>query len=208
MDLESPLRTLASPVEAEALRVLAGADTEFTAAQVQRLAQSASPFGIRKALQRLADSGLVIADRYGSTQTWRANRHHLLWPAIEAAVDARSRLLDKIESLVRQEEGVDAYLYGSFARRESSPDSDVDVLLVFPDSYDNEEIIDVAYGLSTSIEGWTGNHGHINNVTRTDLADMVHRRDSLVESLRSEAIPLIGPDFDQLIREVQESGRG
>jgi predicted nucleotidyltransferase len=196
MDLESPLRTLASPVEAEALRVLAGADTEFTAPQVQRLAESASPFGIRKALQRLADSGLVIADRYGNTQT------------IEAAVDARSRLLDKIEGLVRQEEGVDAYLYGSIARRESSPDSDVDVLLVFPDSYDNEEIIDIAYGLSISIEGWTGNHGHINNVTRSGLADMVRRRDSLVESLQSEAIPLIGPDFDQLVREVQESGRG
>ena len=208
MDLESPLRTLASPVEAEVLRVLAGADTVFTAAQVQRLATSASAFGVRKALHRLADSGLVIAERYGNIQTWRANRHHLLWPAIETAVDARARLLDKIEDRVRREEGVDAYLYGSFARHESSPDSDVDVLLVFPDSYGNEEITDVAHDLSTGIEAWTGNRGHINNVTRSGLADMVHRRDSLVESLRSEASPLIGPDFEQLLRDIQGSAGG
>jgi len=208
VDLESPLRTLASPVEAEALRVLAGADTEFTAAQVQRLAGQASLFGVRKALHRLSDSGVVTPDRHGNTHTWRANRRHLLWPAIEAAVNARARLLDKIEDKVRDEEGVDAYLYGSFARRESSPDSDVDILLVFPDSYDTERIIDVAYGLSSSIEAWTGNHGHINNVTRTDLAAMVRRRDSLVESLRSEAIPLIGPDFEQLVRDVVTSAHG
>ncbi len=101
MDLESPLRTIASPVEAEALRVLAGAETEFTASQVQRLATSGSPFGVRKALTRLAETGLVTAHRHGATQTWSANRRHLLWPAIETAVNARhgASTMDTLVSL-------------------------------------------------------------------------------------------------------------
>lgn len=208
MDLETPLRTIASPVEAEALRVLAGADTEFTAAQVHRLAPSASPFGIRKALSRLAETGLVNSSRYGRTQTWRANREHLLWPAVETAVSARVRLLDRIRDAVHREEGVTAYLYGSLARRESSPDSDVDVLLVFPDAHTTEQIIDFANDLSERIETWTGNRGQIFNVTQSELAEIVRRGDSIVESLRADATPLVGPEFGRLLQDLNRHSDG
>ncbi len=208
MDLEAPLRTIASPVEAEALRVLACADTEFTSGQVQLLASSASAFGMRKALNRLAEAGLVVVNRYGRTQTWQANRQHLLWPAIEIAVDARVRLLDRIQDHVRREPDVDAYLYGSFARRESTPESDVDVLLVFPDAHDNEQMIDFAYSLGSSIETWTGNRGQIYNVTRSGLAEMARRGDSIMESFRADAVPLVGPDFGRLLRELEQKAHG
>ncbi|GAA2086645.1 hypothetical protein GCM10009840_25420 [Pseudolysinimonas kribbensis] len=208
MDLESPLRTIASPVEAEVLRVLAGAATEFSAAQVQRIAASGSPFGVRKALIRLAAAGLVNSHRHGSAQTWSANRQHVLWPAIEAAANARTVLRDRIQRHVEQQEGVAAYLYGSFARRESSPESDVDVLLVFPDGHDREQIVDVADALSTSIQTWTGNHGQIYSVTRSELADMVRRGDSIVPSLRADAVPLVGPEFARLLLGLGLGARG
>ena len=204
MDLEAPLRTIASPVEAEVLRVLAGAETEFTAPQVHRLAATSSAYGVRKALARLAESGLVIPDRYGSTRTWKANRHHLLWPAIETAVHARVRLLDRIREGVQHETGVAAYLYGSLARREATSDSDVDVLLVFPDDRDTEHIIDFAHGLSDSIEAWTGNRGQIYSVTRSELADMVRRGDSIVTSLRSDAMSLVGPELGRLLVDLEK----
>jgi predicted nucleotidyltransferase len=203
MDLEAPLRTIASPVEAEVLRVLAGADTEFTAPQVQRLAATSSPYGVRKALARLAESGLVIPDRYGTTYTWRANRRHLLWPAIEIAAGARGQLLDRIRDEVQQERGVSAYLYGSMARHETSPESDVDVLLVFPDDRDTEQIIDFAHELSDNIAAWTGNRGQIYSVTRSGLADMVRRGDSIVTSLRADAIPLVGPELARLLLDLE-----
>jgi predicted nucleotidyltransferase len=163
---------------------------------------------MRKALSRLAEAGLVIPNHYGRTQTWRANRQHLLWPAIEIAVDTRARLLDRIQDHVRREPDVDAYLYGSFARRESTPESDVDVLLVFPDSHDNEQMIDFAYSLSSSIEAWTGNRGQIYNVTRSGLADMARRGDSIMESFRADAVPLVGLDFKRLLRELEQNAHG
>jgi predicted nucleotidyltransferase len=208
MDLEAPLRTIASPVEAEVLRVLAGADTEFTAPQVQRLAATSSPYGVRKALARLAESGLVIPDRYGTTQTWRANRRHLLWPAIETATTARVRLLDKIRDEVQREDGLTAYLYGSLARHGATPESDVDLLLVFPDDRDSEQIVDSAHDLSDNIAAWTGNRGQIYSVTRSGLADMVRRGDSIVTSLRADAIPLVGPEFARLLLDLEQDAHG
>jgi predicted nucleotidyltransferase len=208
VDLESPLRTIASPLEAEVLRVLAGADTEFTAPQIQRIALSGSPFGVRKALARLAEAGLVSANRVGTTQTWRANRRHLLWPAVEIAVDARVRLLDEIRKRVQHSEGLDAYLYGSLARRQSAPDSDIDVLLVFPDSYSPEQIADIAGDLSDNIAAWTGNAAQMFSVTRSELRQLVHEGGSIVRSFDSDAIPIVGPTFSQLRVDLEQANRG
>lgn len=208
MDLESPLRTIASPVEAEVLRALAGADTEFTAPQIQRLASSGSPFGVRKALARLADAGLVTANRVGSTQTWRANRRHLLWPAVEIAVDARAHLLDLISQLVQRSEGVHAYLYGSLARRESSPESDVDVLLVFSDDHTPDKVADIAGDLSDNITAWTGNPAQMFSVTRSELRELIREGASIVRSFDDDAIPLVGPAFSQLRVELEGAKRG
>ena len=97
-----------------------------------------------------------------------------------------------------------AYLYGSLARREATSDSDVDVLLVFPDDRDTEHIIDFAHGLSGSIEAWTGNRGQIYSVTRSELADMVRRGDSIVTSLRSDAMSLVGPEFGRLLVDLEK----
>lgn len=208
MDLESPLRTIASPVEAEVLRALAGADTEFTAPQIHRIASSGSPFGIRKALARLADAGLVTANRVGSTQTWRANRHHLLWPAVEIAVNARVHLLDLISQHVQRSEGVDAYLYGSLARRESSPDSDIDVLLVFSDDHTPDQVADIAGDLSDNIRAWTGNPAQMFSVTRSELRELIREGGSIVRSFDDDAIPLVGPAFSQLRVGLEGTQRG
>jgi predicted nucleotidyltransferase len=202
MDLESPLRTIASPVEAETLRVLAGADTDFSAAQVHRLAEAASAYGIRKALARLADSGLVLSSSHGSSTFWRGNRHHVLWPAIELAVDARRELLDRLRRQFAERKELSAYLYGSFARRLASPESDIDILVVYPDGAADDDIVDFAHDLSQHILAWTGNEGHIYNATRTWLRDSAERADPVVMSIRRDAVALIGPEFEQLIRAI------
>jgi predicted nucleotidyltransferase len=202
MDLESPLRTIASPVEAEALRVLSGADTEFSASQVHRLIESASPYGVRKALARLADAGLVLSTVRGNTTFWRGNRRHVLWPAIESAVDARRVLLDRIRDELAKRNGLAAYLYGSFARRSAGPESDIDILIVYPDDTTNDAMMDFASSLSEQIRAWTGNEGHLYNATRTWLQESIERADPVMVSVRHDAVTLMGPEFEQLLREL------
>lgn len=202
MDLESPLRTIASPVEAETLRVLAGADTEFTASQVHRLVETASLFGVRKALARLTDSGLVLSESRGNSTVWRGNRHHVLWPAIELAVDARRELLDRLRRPFAERNELAAYLYGSFARRAATADSDIDIFVVYPDDATQDAIVDFAHDLSEQILAWTGNEGQIFNATRSGLRDAIDRADSVMMSIRHDAVPLVGPEFEQLLRVI------
>ena len=203
MDLESPLRTIAPPVEAETLRVLAGADTEFSASQVHRLVDSASAYGVRKALARLTDAGLVLSATHGGSTLWRGNRQHVLWPAIELAVDARRELLDRIRGQFAEHNELAAYLYGSFARRSTTPDSDVDILIVYPDDVTHDAIVDFAHGLSDQIVAWTGNYGHIYNASRTWLRDSIDGADPVVMSIRRDAVTLVGPDLEQLLRALR-----
>lgn len=200
MDLESPLRTIASPVEAETLRVLAGADAEFNAAQIHRLSESASAYGVRKALARLSDSGLVVSTMRGSSTFWRGNRDHVLWPAIELAVNARRQLVDRLREEFVQRNELAAYLYGSFARRSATPESDIDILIVYPDDAAHDMIVDFAHDLSQQIVAWTGNHGHVHNVTRSWLRDSIDAADPLALSIRQDAVALHGPEFEQFIR--------
>lgn len=202
MDLESPLRTIASPVEAEALRVLAGADAEFSAADIHRLIDSASPYGVRKALARLAGTGLVLLTTHGNATLWRGNRQHVLWPAIEAAVDARRLLLDRLRGELANRDGLAAYLYGSFARRSARPDSDIDILLVYPDDTSHDAIVDFAFDLGDQITAWTGNEGHLYNVTRSGLRESNEAAEPVMMSIRQDAVTLIGPEFEQLLRQV------
>jgi predicted nucleotidyltransferase len=145
MDLESPLRTIASPVEAETLRVLAGADTEFS---------------------------------------------------------ARRELIERLRRQFAERTELAAYLYGSFARREATPDSDIDILVVYPDDATEDEIIDFAHDLSEGVQVWTGNYGHISNASRSWLGDAIARRDATMMSIRQDAVTLVGPEFDQLLRAI------
>jgi len=210
VDLESPLRTIASPVEAETLRVLAGADTEFSASQVHRLVGAASPYGVRKALARLADSGLVLSSTHGSSMVWRGNRDHVLWPAIELAVDARRELLDRLRRQFAERNELSAYLYGSFARRSATPDSDIDILVVYPDDASQDTIVDFARDLSEQILAWTGNQGQVFNATRSWLRDSIDRADPVMMSIREDAVTLVGAEFEQLLRTIdaEKGARG
>jgi len=202
MDLESPLRTIAPPVEAETLRVLAGADTEFSASQVHRLIETASPYGVRKALARLADSGLVLTSSRGSSTFWRGNREHVLWPAIELAAEARRELLNRLRGEFAERNELAVYLYGSFARRTATPESDIDILVVYPDSAEPAAIVDFTHDFSEKILTWTGNEGHVFNMTRSRLRESIQSADAVIASIRRDAAALIGPEFEQLLRAI------
>jgi predicted nucleotidyltransferase len=210
MDLESPLRSIGSPVESEVLRVVARSGAVLTAPQIARLLPVASQFGIRKALLRLEQIGLVASEQYGNTRTYSANRDHVLWPAVLSATDARNELFDRLRAFVQQlpDLQVFAYLYGSVARRESTPESDVDILLVFPEETEHGEIADIAYELSGLVERWTGNRAHINNVDATYLREAASAGDPLIESLRSDAFTISGPPFRDLLSTNGDGNHG
>ena len=194
MELSQPLMSLMRELDATALGVLARGGAELTGRQVARLAGSKSPDSIRLALHRLADAGLVIARTEPQATIYSANREHLLWAAIEAALNSRAELEHRIRNLASGSviTGVTIAIYGSVARGDSTRSSDVDLLVIFPDETTSETRDEFVAELRTHVEHWTGNETQIYDLSRSDLVKQRADGDPIVQSWLAEAIVLTG----------------
>lgn len=91
---------------------------------------------------------------------------------------------------------VAAAVFGSAARGDGAPGSDVDLFIVRPEHLAEN---DVAWGaqvaaLSGSVRRWSGNTASIIRVTLSQVASMIERREPIVvDVLRNEALRLLGP---------------
>src|SRR4051812_29514068 len=93
MNLSHPIEVVTPTVDADALAVLAGADAAFTGRQVHQVAGRHSERGVRNALHRLVEQGIVTSERVGAADRYALNREHLAAPHIEALANLRSELL-------------------------------------------------------------------------------------------------------------------
>lgn len=193
MHLSQPLASMMSSVEAAAVDVLARADTDFTGRQVARLAGARNPNGIRKALLRLAEVGLVIATPEPHSTRYRANREHLLWPAVEAALAARDELEERIAAFASDASpGSTVALYGSVARGDATADSDVDLLVVNPDTTTEEVRNRFTADLAGRVERWTGNPVQVYDLSDGRLREQLAARDPIAERWLGEARTVAG----------------
>lgn len=196
MQLASPLATLVGGQQAAALRVLARTDAGMTGRQVARVAQTGNT-ATKRALDKLEHAGLVTVNRGLHSSSYRVNEDHVLWPALRLALDA-SRVLDERIAHFVDGSGVpvtSVAVFGSVARGEATDDSDVDLVVVYPD----ELVVDLSVALGSAVERWTGNETQVFDVSREDLRKMVADGDPLVESWRKEARTIVGEDLRGLL---------
>src|SRR5690606_1274747 len=116
----------------------ARADAEFTPATVQRLSGRHSVDGVRKALNRLAEHGVVTARAAGRAMLYSLNRDHLLAPSIIEMAESARELANRIAAHVDgwSVEPVLVAVFGSAAGGEMRTDSDIDLLVVRSDHTD------------------------------------------------------------------------
>lgn len=160
MRLQNPIAALTPTVDAAVLHVLARADSGFTAPAVHRLSPDKnSESGVRNALTRLVKQGIALEEIVGQTRSYRLNRQHLLAAAIMEMAHAKHLLLGHLRDEIRAWplEPLDVRLFGSAARNEMRDDSDVDLLFIFPDGYDEDLATSHLSDLSLKVASWTGN---------------------------------------------------
>lgn len=160
MLLQQPLAAVAPTLGTDVLSVLAGADTSFTITHIHRiLHQESSPSGIRKALAPLVAHGLVSELVLGNTHAYSLNRQHLLAEPLLAMANAKERLLDKIQEVVASwpTQPLTVALFGSAARGEMHINSDIDILIVFPDDAGQDIVDEGPNDLADQASRWTGN---------------------------------------------------
>ncbi|MFS0701372.1 nucleotidyltransferase family protein [Cellulomonas sp. 179-A 4D5 NHS] len=170
MDWSRPTEALIPGLEGVALRQLYSVNAPQTAGDVHERAGTGSRNGIRYALDRLADQGVVARTTAGNTAIYELNRDHLAYPALDAALrtyDPYGELRERLRALAGDCSWngplFSLAVYGSVARGEARPDSDIDLLLVLPDGRDaaDAQVDDLSETLHVRVKRWTGNRAHL-----------------------------------------------
>jgi hypothetical protein len=208
MDVSRPhVAVIGGALEGEVLAVLAGTTRPLTGRQIARLASHGSDRGLRLALNRLAEQGLVDTLEAPPAVLYSLNRDHIAAPIALQLADLRSELLRRLRSAIAEWEvpPVHASIFGSAARGEGDVSSDIDLLVVRPASVDPEDPAwrDQLHELAVAVERWTGNHAGIAEVGEDELSHLASQRPPIAEELERDAITLAGPEARRLLRVKQ-----
>lgn len=185
MHLGRPLVSITGGLEGAVLEVLAGTNTPLPLGNVHRLIGSASKSGVRKALLRLVDGGLVEVLPGG----YQLNRDHIAADGVIALSNLRGELFRRIaQEIASWRPAVTlAGVYGSAARGDGDEESDIDVLIVA------DRLGDDALGrLSHLVSQWTGNDCQIVHLTKQGLATARRAREPLLDVWIDELTVLVG----------------
>jgi predicted nucleotidyltransferase len=203
MDVAHPYAAVTGGgLEGEVLSVLAGTTKPLTGRQVARLAHRGSDRGVRLALQRLADQGLVDTLDAPPAVLYTLNREHIAAPVALALVDLRGALLERLRDAIGAWEipPVHASLFGSAARGDGNIESDIDLFIVRPAHVSAEEPVwrSQLEALSHDLTRWTGNHAGISELGEDELRQLVVERPPVLTEIERDAITLAGPDARRL----------
>lgn len=208
MDLSSPMRSVNPSAHGAVLTVLARAGEPLSGRKVAELTNGkVGQVRTNEVLGLLAEAGLVLREDHPPAKSYRLNRDHVAAHAITALADQWTLLLGRIQDHLAEWEPapVSACLFGSAARGEAGPDSDIDVLLVSPAEVGEFESAELSWqaqveDMSARIQLWSGNACEVLDLTESELGEAVARDDRLVWDLREDAIALQGQDIRTLLR--------
>jgi hypothetical protein len=132
VDLSDPTRALTPTLDGPVLSVLAKAGHPLTVGEIAQQAARGSEIGIRRSVARLVEQGLVTATQMGRNLVHELNRDHVAAPAAALLADLRLELWKRLRDTLSgwAEKPVHAAVFGSAARADGGPDSDIDLLLV------------------------------------------------------------------------------
>lgn len=186
MELNRPLATITPTLDGDVLMVLARHDATFTTGQVHRILTQHSEEGIRKVLRRLTDQGIVLADRIGNAFAYRFNQDHLAAQHILGLARIQETFLARLEALLESWNTPPVYaaVFGSAARGQMRPNSDIDLLLVQPHAAADAEWDDQVNNLANTVTRWLGNDTRILEFTQSEITATGHEEPVLSDVLR------------------------
>lgn len=198
MDLARPLTVISPTVDADVLAVLARARAAFTGRQVHQLAGRHSERGVRNALHRLCEQGIVTRERIGPSDWYALNRAHLAAPPIVALAQLRTELLHRVTAELEAWVIAPEYaaLFGSAARGDMRPDSDIDLFVVRPGDVDPDDDSwrEQLAGLAHDVTAWTGNDTRVLEMSAPEVRAGLASGKQVLLDIREVGHTLHGPN--------------
>jgi hypothetical protein len=197
MEIQHPFRVVTPTLDGDVLSVLASATAEFTPPEVQRLIGDHSVDGVRRALARLVDQGVVGQQRSGNATRYWLNRDHLAAPAIIELATLQQQLIDRLRGLIESWAVPCEYaaLFGSAVRGTMTRSSDIDVFIVRSSNVDPESATWTGQTTAAvrAVAKWTGNDARILELDIHQATVGLVKHDPVLTTVRDEGIWLAGP---------------
>ncbi len=185
---------LGSPVRVDLLRILARAHGGGLSGRELARQISASPSQVNLHLRALRSHGLVRAATVGRVHSWSISVDHALVEPLQRLFDAEPALLqqlrERLEATLRPLPIERAVLFGSIARGEERPGSDIDLFIETRGNAEKERVAEALSGASLEFAQRFGNP--LSNLILT-RAEVTHGwNPTLLASIEREGIPLRG----------------
>lgn len=192
MRLSRPFEVITPTVDGDILAVLGRADGPFSGRQIHRLVGKHSEAGVRKALDRLVEQGIVVRQRVGNTHLHSLNHDHLAAEAIRSLARLRETAFELMADALRSwpHPPALAAVFGSAARQEEAADSDIDVLLVPPPEAEEGAWRQAVSSFVDAASKATGNDLRVLELTVDEL--WAPANEALRQELLRDAIVLLG----------------
>jgi predicted nucleotidyltransferase len=199
---------LGTPALVRVTRVLTGHGRGLAVPDLARRARLALP-STRDAVRRLAAAGFVEVIGAGRTSVCAVRLEHPMAAPIAALFDAEraqgDALLDAVRSAASEQRPapIALWLYGSVARGEDGPASDIDLAAVFDDDDPTARKSELDDALATAAPARAGQFSII-TLTPADAARLARERAPLWREIERDAVVLVGASP----AEVAERGGG
>jgi predicted nucleotidyltransferase len=212
MDLSSPISSIIPSAYGPVLAALARAGVPLSGRQVAGLVEGqVSRSRVNSVLAELSTSGIVLREAHPPSVLYEFNREHVAAPFVEALADLRQLLLVRIRAEVESwdQPAVAVWMFGSAARGDGSAESDIDILVVRPDSLDEDDQVWCSQlaQLADEVRAWSGNACEVLELSRAEVAESVRSGQSLATDLRRDAVPLGGALPSSILRQHRAAAK-
>lgn len=200
---------LGSTTKVQILRALMPLGARVSGNEARALAGVRSKSAMLGALRALVDLGIVERDDTRRIQLFRINRNHDLVPPLTALFTAegerfarlRTALEEVLDGGAVREHTLSIILFGSNARGDAKPGSDVDLLVVVRDEPAVEPVHDAVIGAYPELWRRFGLRISPYVLDRDRVRERYRDGDPLMQNIASEGRTLYGTHFHEIVGE-------
>lgn len=197
---------LGTTTQVQVLRALLPQRDPVSGREVERLSHARSRSALSRALDQLTGLGIVQRRQLAGTHLFQVNREHDLFPAIEALFQAEAARFAEFRTAVAaalEEAGVaravlSVVVFGSMARGDAHPESDLDLLAATAGDDAVDAVNDALLARAEALQARFGFRISPIVLPRSRIMERFREGDPLMKNILDDGRTLLGASFREV----------